>query len=261
MTHLERTALALSSLTLAGAPALAQDSPEHGHVPALVADIRVLEELFPGMALCHWVTNPDATAFAYADWRGTIRQIVTVDGGLKENWRSFPLDSPVRELQTADVNGDGHQEIIAWTRDSRIYVWTTLGYELLWDSTNEDLGTIQALAMANVDADPQLEFVLCSNNRIVLYDGVGFFLEKTGREEIRPLDMAVADVDADGEPEIITSDGHIIDSTSLNIEWSTEPFGYPLVLFDIDSNGVPEVVSHARGGVRFWNVQQRRELW
>jgi hypothetical protein len=259
MTSLQRTwAPAVSSL-LVGLPAVAQEPPDLDYFPSLVADIRVLEQIFPEMALCHWAT--DEAAFVYADWQGLVRHIVTVDGKLRENWRSFPLESPARELLTADLDRDGRQEIIAWTYDSRLYVWTTLGYELVWDSTDEDLGTIQALTVGDVDADPQLELILCSDHRIVLYDGAEFFIEKIGRDEINPLEMALGDVDADGAPEIVTSDGHIIDSTTLLIEWSTDPFGYPLALFDIDNDDVPEVVAHARGGIKFWSIQDRRELW
>jgi hypothetical protein len=126
-------------------------------VPRLVADIEVLEGAFPALALCHW--SRDEVAFVYGDPYGLIRHIITVDGKLIENWRSFPLESAIREVLTADLEHDGYQEIIASTADSRVYIWSMRHYELLWDSTGEDLGNIQAIVTGNVDGDAADELI------------------------------------------------------------------------------------------------------
>ena len=231
-------------------------------VPELVAEIEVLEGAFPALALCHWSRNPPEVAFVYGDPSGLIRHIVTEDGKLKENWRSFPLESPIQEVLTADLDNDGYQEIITYTAESRIYIWTMKSYNLLWDSTGEDLGTIQAIVVGNVDTDPEKELVLCSNNRIVYYDGVTYLREREGRDIIHPTCMVMGDVDADGNQEIVTNDGYVIDPVSLVVKWSTEEgFGYPIRLIDIDNDGVPEIIGEREGTVTFWDVQDRREIW
>lgn len=240
----------------------AADHGPAGDIPKLVSEIKVLEEMFPAMALCHWSRTPDETAFAYGDPYGLVRHIVTVDGKLHENWRSFPLGT-IREVLTADLDNDGTQEIVTYTADSRLYVWTTKDYQLLFDSSaiGEELGVIQALAIANVDTDDAKELILCSDHRIVYYDGVEYFREKEGRERIDATYMLIGDVDADGNDEIVTNDGHVIDTTTIIIEWSTESFGYPIRLFDIDNDGVPEVVGERQGTVTFWDIAERREMW
>lgn len=241
---------------------LAAEHGTAGDVPNLVSEIKVLEEMFPAMALCHWSRNPDETAFVYGDPYGLIRHIVTVDGELHENWRSFPLGT-IREVLTADLDNDGHQEIVTYTADSRMYVWTMKDYELVFDSSviGEEFGVIQALTIADVDADDAKELILCADNRIVYYDGVEFFREREGRERIEATYMLVGDVDGDGSDELVTNDGHVIDTTTLIIEWSAESFGYPIRLFDIDNDGVLEVVGERQGMVTFWDIAEQREMW
>jgi hypothetical protein len=203
----------------------------------------------------------DETAFLYGDTKGIIHHYVSDGGRLREKWKSFPLEGTVKEIVGADLGGDGRPEIIAFTTGARVYVWDVEKYELLWESVEEKFENIQAMAVADVDSDPALEIILCADNKIVYFDGVEFFREKEGRDFVEPAAMLVADVDGDLEDEIVTNDGYVIDTNTLNIEWATEAFGYPMSLFDLDNDGVLEVVGEVGGALKFWDIEDRREIW
>jgi hypothetical protein len=117
------------------------------------------------------------------------------------------------------------------------------------------------MTIADVDRDAPLELVICADNKILYYDGVAFFREKEGRDPIDPSTLLIADVDGDLTNEIISNDGYVIDTNSLNIEWATDGFGYPITLFDIDNDGIFEVVGEVGGSLIVWDVEERRELW
>jgi hypothetical protein len=117
------------------------------------------------------------------------------------------------------------------------------------------------MAIADVDRDPALEIVVVADNKIVYYDGVEFFREKVGRDFVQPTQILVADVDGDGAMEIVTNDGYVVDTSTLNIKWATDGFGYPISLFDLDGDGVPEIVGESSGSLTFWSVKDRREIW
>jgi hypothetical protein len=254
-----RVAALLIPLALAGwaGSASAQDED----LFALQGEIDVLDGMFPSFAWFPWTEKEDETAFLYGDTKGIIHHYVSDGGRLREKWKSFPLEGTAKEIAGADLNGDGRPEIIAFTTGARVYVWDIAKYELRWESVEEKFENIQAMAVEDVDSDPALEIILCADNKIVYYDGVEFFREKEGRDFVEPAAMLVADVDGDLEDEIVTNDGYVIDTNTLNIEWATEAFGYPISLFDLDNDGVLEVVGEVGGALKFWDIEDRREIW
>lgn len=245
------------ALVAAAGGARAQDAD----LSALQAEIDVLDGMFPVFTWFPWTEKKDETAFLYGDTKGIIHHYVSDGGRLREKWKSFPLEGTAKEIVAADLDGDGQPEIVTYTTGARVYVWGTKKYELLWESVEEKFENIQAMAVADVDSDPALEIILCADNKIVYYDGVEFFREKEGRDFIEPAAMLVADVDGDLEDEIVTNDGYVIDTNTLNIEWATEAFGYPMSLFDLDNDGVLEVVGEVGGALKFWDIEDRREIW
>jgi hypothetical protein len=171
------------------------------------------------------------------------------------------LDGVVKEVYAQDLNRDGSPEIIAYSAKARIYVWDTKTFRVLWESVQENFKSIQAMTIADVDRDAQLELVICANNKLVYIDGVEFFREKEGRDPLDPSVLLVADVDGDLTNEIVSNDGYVFDTTTLNIEWATETFGYPLTLFDIDNDGIFEVLGETLGSIVIWSIQDRRQIW
>lgn len=244
------------------APVRAQADEE---TAALLSEIDALAAMFRTYAPCPWIDTGEGeeAAFVYGDTKGIVHHYVSERGKLREKWKSFPLEGIVKGVFAEDLDGNGSPEIIAYTRSSRIYIWGTVKYELLWESVeiSDRIETIQAMVVADVDRDAQLELVVCADNKIQYIDGVDYYIEKVGRDFVEPSVMLVADVDNDLEKEIITNDGYILDTNTLNIEWANDGFGYPMSLFDLDNDGVLEIVGESQGALRFWDVEDRREIW
>jgi len=230
---------------------------------ALLTEIDALAAMFQTYTQYPWLEEGEDASFVYGDAKGIVHHYVSERGRLREKWKSFPLEGLAKEVFAEDLDGDGRPEIIAYTRNSRIYIWGTEKYELLWESVeiSERIQVIQAMVVADADRDPQLELVVCADNKIQYIDGVDYYIEKAGRDFVEPTMMLVADVDNDLEAEIITSDGYVIDTNTLNIEWANDGFGYPITLFDLDNDGVLEVVGESQGALTFWDVEDRREIW
>lgn len=248
----------VAGLLLAALPALAQYKDEK--VVALDQEIGNLSAQYPALSPLP-MQESDETSFLYGDTKGIVHHVVWEGERLRDKWKSFPLEGPVRAVFGADLDNDGRYEIVAHTSSSRIYVWETERYELLWESVEERFEGIQALAVADVDGDAAKELIVCANNKLAYYDGVEFFREREGRDFIDPTMMLVADVDGDLTKEIVTNDGYVIDSNSLNIEWATDGFGNPISLFDLDNDGVDELVGEIGGSLTFWDLEDRREIW
>jgi hypothetical protein len=239
--------------------ATSQDRSEE--LLSLEGEIADLSAMFPSLTPYPWAQNAEETSFVYGDTKGIVHHMIGDGKKLREKWRSFPLEGSVKEVFVEDLDRSGDFEIVAYTTGARIYVWDTEKYELLWESVEEKFEALQAMAIADVDRDPALELVVVAQNKIRYYDGVEFFREKEGRDFIDPSVILVADVDGDSESEIISNDGYVLDTNTLNIEWATDGFGYPISLFDRDSDGVLEIVGEIGGALTFWNVRDRREIW
>lgn len=116
--------------------------------------------------------------------------------------------------QAADVDGDGHLDLIVVTRLGKINVLPGTG---TWfgppiASTNND--SLTAVMAGNFDADPATELVATHETGFVLYDNVGGAFVETQRVSLfRPTGVAVADFDDDGNEDVVV--GHRGGSTVL----------------------------------------------
>jgi hypothetical protein len=228
---------------------------------ALNDEIADLSAMFPAFAPYRWREKGYEAAFIYGDTKGIVHLVLYDGGKLHEKWRSFPLEGSVKEVFAEDLDRDGRPEIVAYTTRARIYVWETEKFELLWESVEEKFEVLHAMVIADVDRDAPLEMVIAADNKILYYDGVEHFREREGRDFVEPSFMLIADVDGDLTNEIITNDGYVIDTNTLNIEWATDGFGYPISLFDLDGDGVLDLVGEIAGALTFWDIKDRREIW
>ncbi len=163
----------------------------------------------------------------------------------------------------ADLDLDGEEEVITGNA-----FYDADGNTVWYDPYQED----GMIAVANLDDDPEGEFVASSYNTIRAVDTDGTIL--WGPKNIRSANImspaAIGDIDEDGYPEIITAGGNKL--LALNHDGSTlwtadvtdETGATGASIFDFEGDGIPEVVyidevemvayDGPTGAVKFYNA-------
>lgn len=178
--------------------------------------------------------------------------LVVFDGAtLQEKWRSVDLGSSwggVYDLELADLDGNGHQDIIASVPDiSRLVVY---------DGVNHDLKQMiahpaRAVAVTDMDGDGALELLAGRpDGKIDVIAGATFIVKQTlfsfGKTPVDAL--RVVDLDGDGAREWLLASGGIL--TALDgqgLKWRSQDLGGSLGLYnhlevkDCDGDGKPEI--------------------
>jgi hypothetical protein len=191
---------------------------------------------------------------------GLVRIVHITGEGSEDIWTSKQLNGTVQEVITADLDGDGQDEIIAWTTSAMVYVWSSVDRALRFETLLNDFTAVHSLTTGNVDDDEPLEILVNADDHIYYLDGVTFNREWTSLQEYQATRMAVGDVDGDGTPEIVLNTGQVIDSRGGDVEWEDEAFGARIELVDMDGDGIPEVMTESDGGVlKIYDIDSRRE--
>lgn len=179
--------------------------------------------------------------------------LIVFDGAtLQEKWRSVDLGSywgGVYDIKLADLDGNGHAEIIASVGQSRLVVF---------DGVNHDLKLLiehpaRALTVADADGDGALELLAGrQDGQIDLFNGATLVLEKTvsafSRSAIDAL--RVVDLDGNGTGEwLLTSGGvlTVLEGQDQGLKWRSRNltgnlgFYNHLEVKDTDGDGRQEV--------------------
>ncbi len=197
----------------------------------------------------------------YGDRFGFLRVLRVTEDRVNEEWRSRRLEGgSALEILVEDLDGDGRAEIIARNQLGRIYVYSD-DYSLKWESLPEDYRNVTAMAIANVDNDVAYEIILLSDGRLDYIDGQGFNREYQSTQTYQATEMAVGNVDTDADLEIVLNTGSVIDVARGEPEWETDPFGDMIELFDIDGDGIEEILAYNLNQIMvIYEVDQREEL-
>jgi hypothetical protein len=201
--------------------------------------------------------------FAYGDASGRLHLLQMQDGKLSPILAVAVSGSPILGLAAQDLEGDGETEVVAYTRDAELFIYGAKNLERMWRSPEDLFSSITALAVAQLDDDAALEIALAADGVLVVLDGFTRFEEWRSAEQVDATDLLVADVDGDEELEIVTSSGVVVSAGFFQIEWrSPDPLGWRLAPFDLDGDGVPEVIAETReGALRLFDLRQRQEIW
>ncbi|MDX9719998.1 MAG: FG-GAP-like repeat-containing protein [Myxococcota bacterium] len=219
------------------------------------------------------------TSVGVTDWpQGTI---VVLNGQTgEERWR-IPHEPPLSygshgrsTAAVGDVNGDGLPDIVYSGRTNLLHAVDGQG-SLLWtahDGAGQPV-TLNlsngAVSLANLDDDPMAEVVLGAS--LIDHDGtVRWNHEGNGpyygtNSTYHGGITAVADLDLDGRPELVSGrDAWKLSgsgaSLQVSVYWQySGTDGYPAIA-DLDLDGKPEVVLVSRGQVIALNGQTG-ELW
>ncbi len=204
----------------------------------------------------------DSTYVFYGDEGGHLHILLEKNGTLTEI-NEIGIPSAVVGLVAADIEGTGDLQLVIVTTDGQVAIHHGESLEALWRNQDQLYSSISAMAVAQVDQDPPLEILLIADEHLVIYDGSTRFKEWTSPNEMAASDLLVADVDGDDEAEIVLSSGVILSTVFFQVEWEAgEPFGKELFLFDLDNDGIPEIIAKQENGtIRIYNAREQRERW
>jgi hypothetical protein len=199
----------------------------------------------------------------YADTYGKLHILKATPKGLKLEWELTNLGVKIQKFFVRDLDANGVPEIIVATVDGRILVYSTENYQNVWENLEDSFSSIQAIEIADVDADPELELVYIADGRLTIVDGVSKSKQWVSQQSFDAVEIVVGNVDKDSQMEIILNSGIIIDSRFFNVELAWDkPFGDRIMLFDINNDGIPEIIGEfADYSLRIYDVYARREVW
>jgi hypothetical protein len=163
-------------------------------------------------------------------------------------WLSKHLDGVIREIQVADLSGDGYHDIfMARTSTGMLYVWSGTTFDLRFESLPTDYKHITAFTTGDVDAGEYAEIVVNADKKIYFLDGKNFKRKWTSLLEYEATRMLCGDVDGDNNMEIVLNTGQIVDTFTGDVKWEEEGFFDRIELLDMDGDGIPEILTEGNG--------------
>ena len=164
----------------------------------------------------------------------------------------------------ADLDKDGHLEIIVVAWDGKVYIWRHDGSDFMPGAWPKQLATQSIYSttpvVADIDDDGNMEIMVISKGADLYvwhWDGTSYLAGQDGLfyhfpSQAAHISPAVADLDGDGMLEIIVALGSIYAfHEDGSIYWVTQNIGAEYVIVgDIDQDNIPEVI--VKAGVRVY---------
>lgn len=201
----------------------------------------------------------------FCNFNGELRILNGEDGSTNKIIQVDPFSNPIQTEPTlVDVNGDNKLDIIMANHYNinGLYVWA-YDYQTadtIWTNKITDTTTYNAYhggAVADVDGDGKMEYVIGSNNGLVralnVEDGSTLWTKAIPASDMAPV--SIADLDGNGDLEVVVTNNDwvtyderiwVLDGVTGNTEWS-----YPTTfssfrgcaIADINGNGILDLVA------------------
>jgi len=224
--------------------------------------IKQIFDPFPNVQVVP-LDNGEAWGLMYADIYGKIYLKRATGDGWKREWELTSLGAKIKRFFVLDLDGNGVIEIIVATAGGKILIYDMQTYSNIWENVEMNFKEISAIDIANVDDDPQYEFIVLADNKITIIDGVNKNQQWTSSREFKADEMLVDNVDEDEQKEIVLNTGIVIDSKFYNVEleWQ-KAFGERIIAYDINNDGNKDIIGEFSDySIRVFDVQGRREVW
>jgi hypothetical protein len=224
--------------------------------------IKQIFDPFPNVQVVP-LDNGRGWGLMYADVYGKIYLKRATDNGWKREWELTSLGSKIRRFFVLDLDGNGIVEIIVATAGGQILIYDMQSYSNVWENVEMNFKEIAAIEIANVDDDPQYEFIVLAENRITIIDGVNKNQQWKSSREFKADEMLVDNVDEDEQNEIVLNTGIVLDSKFYNVEleWQ-KAFGDRIIAYDINNDGYKDIIGEFSDySIRVFDVNARREVW
>ena len=191
--------------------------------------------------------------------RGTLT-LLESQGGQLRTAASRELWSPVLELVAADLDGNGQDEVVGATQDFRLFVLRGTDLSDIWSTPPGRFQSLSALTVADVDNDGEKEITFVADDLLHISSALKDVEEWKSADPRPATDIAVGDVDGDGQSEIVLNTGLVLGAAFRDVKWEYEPgFGVEVDLFDVDADGILEVISLGGDGLmRVFDVDKRQ---
>lgn len=167
-------------------------------------------------------------------------------------WK-FQTNGWVRSISACDIDGDGQNEILIGSADSYVYLLDQQGHLLNKHHLDYPIYTIVA---TDVDQDGRIELLVTTEGKELIAleyhknqeHSSSYFEEKWCRTfDTRLLSFCVADIDGDGDAEIIAGSDdkriYFLDTQGNTIWWHNHKYRvFSIFPHDIDNDGRPELL-------------------
>lgn len=207
--------------------------------------------------------NGNAWGMIYADVYGKIYIKRATSRGWKREFEITNLGAKVKKYDILDIENDGVLELVIATMAGGILIYSLDDYTNTWENIEDDFSSIEAFDVANVDNDPQLEFIVLANGTLYIIDSLDKNRQWISERKFSATELIVANVDKDEQMEIILNTGIVIDTKFyvIDLEWD-KPFGERISTFDMNNDGIPEVIGEFSDySLRIFDVYSQREVW
>lgn len=207
-------------------------------------------------------TNRTPARLVLGDANGYVRVYEQRRDAWDEAWRSRHMEGGIVSIVIADVFEDGLDEIVVFTDQGRIYYLDSAVYNTLWSNTPGEYSRITAGTVATFKDDPKPKLVFVADGRLTIIDSQDRFVEwRSDQTTLSTTQILIADVDGDGQDDIVLNDGYVFGSRFGALKWHyASGFGERMMVMDLEGDGILNLVCEYRGRfVRIYDVNLRRE--